>query len=524
MYLKADTTIDGLTITHGTNSRSDLGGGIYADGCSVIIRDSIITSNDAAGIYLSRSENSRLVYCEVSYNSDDGLKSNSSYLCNVIESKFIGNGGRGIFEGGGPFTITDSLFEGNLQGGLDVNNRSSTITNCIFRNNTNTQGAGGGASSGNAYTKFINCRFENNSTDRGGGFDGFGTLENCIFTGNRAKQGGGLHVGSNSTIKNCTLTENSATQDGGAIFSFGDNIQITNCNITKNTAQNGGGIYTDPLYYYSTGTIITACTVQNNSAEVYGGGVCVVSSTELINSTLTGNSASTGGGVYTGSKLTVKNCTLVNNGSSEFYSAYYRPVSLINTVLYNSTTPYIYNENPETDAMKLMNCAYSERSIYGSGNTENSNTVNISNWSASHPSEVVSVDNVAQTVFKLKASDTDLIHGGTNNYLSYYDNHTEMTPDIDQLGNSRDVNNPSIGAVEYSSGSSNNNPEEPSNGNTPPENPDNGGTTPENPDGGNSTDNPNEGTLSTGSSGGGGCNSFNFIYGLLVIAITLRRK
>ena len=553
MYLKADTTIDGLTITHGTTDSR--GGGIYVDGCSVTIRNSIITSNDAGGIYLGGSGNSRLVNCEVTDNKEDGIRSYSSHLCAVIGSKFIGNSGRGIEANYYPvFTITDTLFEGNLDGGLHVEHRDTTVTNCIFRGNINTynlSGYGGGAECEGA--KFIDCVFENNYNERGGGFYGYGTLENCIFIGNTAEKGGGLYIiDGGSTIKNCTISGNKASQEGGGIFDHSDELEITNCNIANNSASNGSGIYRIYYDYYNAYyvEIIKACSIHNNSADVYGGGIFVDGAAELINSTLTGNSASTGGGIYAGGKLTVKNCTLVNNGSSEFYNTYYRPVSLINTILYNSTTPYIYNENSDTEAMTLTNCAYSERSLYGSGNNDEISTVKISDWSASHPAEIVSVDNVAQTVFKLKSSDISLIHGGTN----------EEAPETDQLGISRDVNNPSIGAVEYFSGSSNNNnggnndnpggntnPENPDsgdNGNTTPNNPDNGGnngTTPENPDngnnnpddnntpeepndGGNSPDNPNEGTLSTGSGGGGGCNSFSFIYGLLVLAIILKRK
>ena len=159
--------------------------------------------------------------------------------------------------------------------------------------------------------------------------------------------------------------------------------------------------------------------------------------------------------------------------------------------------------------------------------------MNISDWTTNHEARIVRVGNVAHTVFRLKSSDIALINGGTSVDV--------VVPETDQLGILRDVDNPSIGAVEYylnlendgeevteDNSGGNNNPDNTDNGSnngTTPENPDNGNNNPEEPnDDGNSPDNSNEGTLSTGNGGGGGCNSFSFIYGLLVLAITLRRK
>ena len=124
-------------------------------------------------------------------------------------------------------------------------------------------------------------------------------------------------------------------------------------------------------------------------------------------------------------------------------------------------------------------------------------------------------------MFRLKASDTALIHGGTS----------EGAPETDQLGNSRDTTHPSIGAVEYSSGSGNSTtPEAPSNednDSTTPEAPgdeDNSNSTPEipsNEDNGNTA--PETPAENTGGGGGGGCNAFCGLI-TLAIAFTLKRR
>ena len=175
--------------------------------------------------------------------------------------------------------------------------------------------------------------------------------------------------------------------------------------------------------------------------------------------------------------------------------------------------------------MKIQNCVFTLRSVYGSGLTEDRDTVNISDWTTNHEARIVRVGNVAHTVFRLKSSDVALINGGTSVDV--------VVPETDQLGLSRDVDNPSIGAVEYYLNLENDGEEvteDNSGGNNNPDNPDNSSnnsTTPEEPDN-RSTDNPanNDSITQTSEVGssGGGCNSFSLIYGLLVLAITLRRK
>ena len=70
-----------------------------------------------------------------------------------------------------------------------------------------------------------------------GGYGGgvcFGTLNDCILTGNTAQTGGGAY---GSTLNRCTLTGNTADYGGGAF-----DCTLTRCTLSGNTAtQYGGG-------------------------------------------------------------------------------------------------------------------------------------------------------------------------------------------------------------------------------------------------------------------------------------------
>jgi hypothetical protein len=134
----------------------------------------------------------------------------------------------------------------------------------------------------------------------GGGIYNYGTLAlaDCVVSGNRANSnGGGIHNEWNQqlTLSDCTVSGNSA-YTGAGIFNSGVAI-LTRSTISGNSAvTKGGGIYQED------GTLaVVASTVAENTATA-GGGLYAYSYnsvTQLINSTISGNSASyRGGGVY----------------------------------------------------------------------------------------------------------------------------------------------------------------------------------------------------------------------------------
>ncbi len=138
----------------------------------------------------------------------------------------------------------------------------------------------------------------------GGGvnlYDGSGIITNSIIIGNSAVYGGGTCFG---TVNNCIISGNLAKEYGGGAL-FG---KINNCIISENLAgHEGGGAYE---------STINNCSVSGNSAE-FGGGT---SDSTVDNCTISGNSA----GIYGGgtSRSKVNNCIIWDN-YSPIYSNYY---------------------------------------------------------------------------------------------------------------------------------------------------------------------------------------------------------
>jgi len=118
----------------------------------------------------------------------------------------------------------------------------------------------------------------------GGGIQGNNatvTIKNCIITGNQANQGAGIYS-VNGTIQNCLITDNHAESHGGGIGQ-GD-ADIVNCVIIANSAAaNGGGIY-------NCNAIIVNNTVAKNSAGAAGGGMYACNGT-IVNSIVWDNYA-----------------------------------------------------------------------------------------------------------------------------------------------------------------------------------------------------------------------------------------
>lgn len=167
------SVLDGLTIRNGFVSGSyvsNRGGGILiGNGSSPVIRNCVITQNDAtgkgAGIYVV-SSNTVFENCVFSFNQGSGLYHDGSL--------------------GGPLTVIDCTFESNTSRGF-IGYTTVNMTGCVIRNNMNTG---------------VQCQ---------------GTVHNCVFTSNRATSGAGLYI-SGGTVTNCTFTDNFSAGEGGAIF------------------------------------------------------------------------------------------------------------------------------------------------------------------------------------------------------------------------------------------------------------------------------------------------------------------
>jgi parallel beta-helix repeat protein len=137
--------------------------------------------------------------------------------------------------------------------------------------------------------------------------------------------GAGIYIGGASpTINNCVVTNNHAQlvpeslcfcYGGGIFIGNGSNPLITNCVIKGNSVGSwgyGGGI----CGYYSTQATIRNCLISNNTAIEY---------------------SSTGGGIYSSGGLTVANCTIVNNSTTNEGGGVYGPAAIKDSIIWANT-------------------------------------------------------------------------------------------------------------------------------------------------------------------------------------------
>ena len=160
------------------------------------------------------------------------------------------------------------------------------------------------------------------------GYSGDLTLENLTITGGLAtgdayqgfvKGGGAIASWGWLTLDSVKLIGNTA-QNGGAIWSsYSWSVSINNSQITQNTAiEFGGGI--DFYSPHNGKMIIQNSEISYNVASTGktlnpfgsgGGGINTASITQLVNTQVVGNSATSGGGIYASSELRVESGSLI---------------------------------------------------------------------------------------------------------------------------------------------------------------------------------------------------------------------
>jgi CSLREA domain-containing protein len=165
------------------------------------------------------------------------------------------------------------------------------------------------------------------ASELGGGIwlvSGTLTLIDNRITANTARRGGGLYLENDGFVEGITIiasriTNNSA-QTGGGLYLTRNSATLINSYVSGNTASgdpigsSGGGIRSA-----SEGVLtVVNSTVSGNSADVHGGGIHTDGETNLYNVTIANNTANLegddtgeGGGVYTGAS-DISNWLLIN--------------------------------------------------------------------------------------------------------------------------------------------------------------------------------------------------------------------
>ena len=157
------------------------------------------------------------------------------------------------------------------------------------------------------------------------------TISGCkaITTGGCTGQGGGIYAkdGGTLTLNNSKIQTCEATASGGAICATGGTINLTGCTITGNKANNGGAIHInktgggDATLIISGGKIgdkwagepNTASGTSGNGGGIYvEGSSCTVTLKDGVQ--VIGNTADEGGGIFAkGGSVELNSCTIKNN-------------------------------------------------------------------------------------------------------------------------------------------------------------------------------------------------------------------
>lgn len=261
-------TLGGLSLSLG-NTCSNLGGAIYADGCTLSVTGSTFTSNRGTG-----------------------------------------RGGAILARGAALVSLTNSTFTSNEGGGF----------------------GGGLCVEGTAQVTALACNFISNQASnagKGGGVyhssTGIATYTNCTYQGNQASaSGGGLHAdpGSNVTLTTCGFTSNTATAggQGGGICADGSTLSVIGSTFTSNSGATKGGAI---LARGSTTLNLRSSTFTSNQGNQFGGALCLEGSTQasVLSSQFLSNLASSsgrGGGSYNGgsSNATYRSCLFQGNAAN----------------------------------------------------------------------------------------------------------------------------------------------------------------------------------------------------------------
>ncbi len=334
--------MNGFTITGGNANNTSLssaigtttishylGGGIYIRG-ALTLSQCIITANTTT-------------------NYGGGIYSSLSGTLKVSDTQFLnntaGNGGA-WYSQLGDLQLSNLIFEGNSAtssgGGWYNFSGSPKITDVTFKNNKATgtgftsfnsfpdplQG-GGGFYNGSGDPQLTNVVFELNSGFGGGGFfNGFGNprLKNVTFKSNTAAGtfagygGGWFNRDGAPELTEVTFYKNSAQTYGGGFSITGGAPRLVNVIFEENSAQNGGGIdlqrgYTNSGAGYEKNSnivILNAIFTRNSSGT--GGGIRAWQGTlTLVNSTISGNSATTTNADVYNNNANVDNLKLYNS-------------------------------------------------------------------------------------------------------------------------------------------------------------------------------------------------------------------
>ena len=293
------------------NGAGDAGGGIDTDGAgTVVINNSQIIGNtdihQGAGVYVDVPAGSSNDFVGANMTMTGTVVSNNSALArdDTASGGGISNAGTGtiIID---KSTISGNFSAGGMGGGFsDENNKGTLVVkNSLFLNNS-AGDSGGAIQEGGPSTTIINTEFKGNSSGANGGalFANGTTLtvQSSTFANNTAS-GNGDGTGGGGAIE----IETTGTGSAGSMIT---DTTITGNRALNNAGANGGGIDV------GSGSSLTLLhdTIKANFAD-NGGGIANFGTLMVSDSTITGNTAGVDGGGIFGSLMDGGGNTITGN-------------------------------------------------------------------------------------------------------------------------------------------------------------------------------------------------------------------
>jgi len=322
------------------NTATGLGGGIYNEAATLTMIDGDVSRNttltaQGGGILNAGGASANLQNTTVSFNSSffgGGGISNDSLGTTMVLIGATVQGNTAIADGGGinnggTLRVVDSVVAANTSdnfGGGIANSGNITVINTTLSENTATTDGGGIGNSTGGTAELSETTFSLNSASiYGGGIsnrpdanmtltgikvhgntaeaEGAGgvanagtmTMRKSIVSSNSAPEDGGGILNTETgaiTLMTTTVTENSAGTWGGGIRNFGA-MDIMDTTVSDNTAQGGAGISNRPGAWMA----LTNSTVSGNE----GSGISNWSTLTLASVTVSGNRIFNDGGWIT---------------------------------------------------------------------------------------------------------------------------------------------------------------------------------------------------------------------------------
>jgi hypothetical protein len=314
-----DLAIDHMTLLGGQGIGAlNSGGGLYVLDGTVDI-DNVIFSGSTGdwGTALTALSNSTVTVSNSSFTNNAGEFGGAIFnddfcqmtLTNVSMSNNTAldavSGAGGAIYNNGRLDIVGGNFQTNsarLNGGFMVNTGEVTITGATIDGHTTEDDGGAFYLYPEASLTLINSTVSNSTTT--GSFDFGGAIYGDTVS---------------ITLQNSTISDSHTTGYGGAIYAEDSIITIENGsaltgNTTIDIAGLGGAVYSGGLLGQ---LVISDSLIDDNSADLGGGGVvCISGQLTIIDSTISNNSTTGyGGGVasYQGCAATITSTTFESN-------------------------------------------------------------------------------------------------------------------------------------------------------------------------------------------------------------------